>query len=308
MMKTRRERINGDRLTFFSSLISFALILCFPAVAGAGMRAGLTLCAHAVIPSVFPSLILTDLLFSRPTEVIEGTLGRLFARFFRVSPRGAVGWIAGLLCGFPVGAITVASDVRQGLISREEGEYLLSFVNNTGPAFLVGGVGLGLFGSAKVGWALYLLQIPVSLSVGFLFRPKAPFCRTRCADSGIAAPDPVASIVRASEGCVRIVGFVCFFSVLSSLISLFLPEGPTLALASSCLEVGTGVARAASLAVPFPALPLAAFAVCFSGASVCLQTFAALNGTGMRRSFYWRGKIASGMIGTLLCTLFCLTK
>ena len=119
-METGRERINGDRLTFISSVIAFALILYFPAVAGAGMRAGLTLCARAVIPSVFPSLILTDLLFSRPTEVIEGTLGRLFARFFRVSPRGAVGWIAGLLCGFPVGAITVASDVRQGLISREE--------------------------------------------------------------------------------------------------------------------------------------------------------------------------------------------
>lgn len=309
MMEKRVAQNAGEKMVFLCAAFAFLLILCFPSVAGAGVRTGLTLCYQAVIPSVFPSIVLTDLLFSRPTDAIEDTVGRIFARVYRVSPRGVIAWIAGLLCGFPLGAVTVASDVRRGLLSREEGEYLLSFVNNTGPAFLVGGVGAGLFGSAKIGWTLYLMQIPISLLVGFLFRPKENLLNSiGMTNQFDTKASPVDSIMRGAEGCVRIVGFVCFFSVLSSLFSLFLPDGLPLALASCVLEVGTGAARAAALDSPFPALPLTAFAVCFSGVSVCFQTLAATDGTGMRPTLYVKGKIASGLAGILLCTFFCLTN
>lgn len=298
----------ADRALFLLTLSAFVLILLFPAASGDGVRSGLSLCYRAVLPSVFPSLILTDLLFSRSSAPIERTVGRLFSRAFRVSPRGAVAYIAGLLSGFPVGAITVARDVRQGLLSREEGEYLLAFVNNTGPAFLVGGIGLGLFGSVRIGWALYLLQIPVSLSVGFLFRPAPSFAARISSPDEVPFADPVASTVRAAETSVRIAGFICFFSVLSSLLSLFLSPGLPLALMSSVLEVGCGASLAAGLSFPFPAIPLVALAVCFSGCSVHFQTFSALDGTGMKTERYWKGKILSGVLAFSLSLPFCLTN
>ncbi|MBO6020421.1 MAG: hypothetical protein J6P88_04455, partial [Clostridia bacterium] len=83
---------------------------------------------------------------------------------------------------------------------------MLAFVNNTGPAFLVGGIGLGLFGSVRIGWALYLLQIPVSLSVGFLFRPAPSFAARISSPDEVPFADPVASTVRAAETSVRIAG------------------------------------------------------------------------------------------------------
>ncbi len=308
MMETVKAKRNGDRLLFLFSLAAFILILLFPRQTGDGVRKGLTLCYRAVIPSVFPSLILTTLLFSRPCGAIERTVGRLFSRAFRVSPRGAVAWVAGLLSGFPVGAVTVANDVRSGRISPEEGEYLLAFVNNTGPAFLVGGVGLGLFGSVRVGWALYLVQIPVSLLVGLLFRPKEQVPKRPADVSDVKNADPVGAIASASETCVRIAGFVCFFSVISSLLSAFIPAGLPLAVASSLLEVGCGASHAARLAFPFPALPLVAFAVCFSGSSVHFQTIAALRGTGIGSFPYRKGKLTSGALACLFFLFFCLTK
>ena len=308
MMDANTERRKGDRLLFLFSLLSFVLILRFPAVSRDGVRSGLLLCARTIVPSVFPSLILTDLLFSRPCVWIEKTVGRLFSFVFRVSCRGAVAWIAGLLSGFPVGAVTVANDVRRGALSREEGAYLLSFVNNTGPAFLVGGVGLGLFGSVRVGWTLYLTQIPVSLLVGLLFRPKKREVKRLTPNCSDPVADPVAAVVRASENCVRIAGFVCFFSVLSSFLSRFLREGTTLAVLASIMELGCGASHAARLAFPFPALPLVAFAVCFSGVSVHCQTVAALKGAEINYTGYLIGKTVSGAIAFLLSLLFCLTK
>ena len=308
MMESRNDGKRADRALFCLTLSAFVLILLFPAASGNGVRSGLLLCYRAVLPSVFPSLILTDLLFSGSGEVVERTVGRFFSGVFRVSPRGGVAFIAGLLSGFPVGAITVARDVRRGLLSREEGEYLLSFVNNTGPAFLVGGIGLTLFGSVKLGWALYLLQIPVALIVGLLFRPAAPFVPHAAPTDEIRFTDPVAATARAAETCVRIAGFICFFSVLSSLLSVFLPGGLPLALASSVLEVGCGASLAAGLRFPFPAVPLVALTVCFSGCSVHFQTISAIAGTGMKTDRYWKGKIVSGALGFSLSLLLCLTN
>ena len=308
-MKETEATKRRDRPLFYLILTAFVSVLLMPKVAGDGMRAGLELVAHAVIPAVFPSLILTDLLLSCDLSVIEKTVGRVFARVFCVSERGAVAWITGLVAGFPIGVITVANDVRAGLLSKEEGEYLLTFVNNTGPAFLVGGIGLGLFGSVKLGWALYLLQIPVSIVVGILFRPQTQLNAVRTVSPTTPrASDPVAAVVRASENCVRIAGFVCFFSVAFALLSGFLPDGIPTALLSVLLEVGNGAKCAAGLSFPVPAVPLVSFAVCFSGLSVVCQSVAAVADTGMKTGPFLLGKIASGTLGLLISSLLCLTK
>ena len=308
MMTGEGVNKSGDRLLFVASLLVFLLLLAFPAAVADGVRSGLSLSYRAVIPAVFPSIVLTSLLFSRSGGLIERTVGRVFSRLFRVSPRGAVAFFAGLLAGFPVGAITVGNDVGTGRLSREEGEYLLTFVNNTGPAFLVGGIGVGLFGSARIGWALYGLQIAVALSVGLLFRPRRPFPIGRAKRPTASGIDPVSAIVSASETSVRIVGFVCFFSALSSLLSRFLPAGLPLACVSALLEVGCGAARAEALAFRFPGFPLTAFAVCFSGLSIHCQTLSFVKEAGIDPKRYLAAKLTAGALAFLLSCLFCLTN
>ena len=308
MMTEEKTKRRGDVFLFLISFFAFVLILAFPRVTADSVRSGLDLCFQTVVPAVFPSIVLSNLLFSRSFAPIEKTVGRLFSSLFRVSPRGAVAWTVGLLAGFPTGAITVSNDVKSGRLSQEEGEYLLSFVNNTGPAFLVGGIGVGLFGSAKIGWSLWLLQIPVSLFVALLFRPRERKTAVRTDGSVFRPVDPVSAIVRASETSVRIVGFVCFFSVVGALFSLFLTNGIALSFSSVLLEVGGGAKRAAALPFPFPALPLVSLSVCFSGLSVHFQTIEAIKEAGIRAKKYLMGKIASGLFGFLLALLLCLTN
>lgn len=56
------------------------------------------------------------------------------------------------------------------LCAKEECERLLSFTNNSGPLFIIGTVGISLYGSSLIGFLLLFTHILGCLTVGILFR------------------------------------------------------------------------------------------------------------------------------------------
>ena len=59
---------------------------------------------------------------------------------------------------------------NNNICTKEECERLLSFTNNSGPLFIVGTVGITMFGNSTIGMLLLITHILASLTVGFLFR------------------------------------------------------------------------------------------------------------------------------------------
>ena len=91
---------------------------------------GLSLCTRSVIPSLFPFLAVSALLMSLGFgEWLSGPLSGLMA-LYRIGGAGASALLLGLVGGYPVGARTAASLVSDGVLSKEEGERLLTFCNN----------------------------------------------------------------------------------------------------------------------------------------------------------------------------------
>ena len=65
----------------------------------------------------------------------------------------------------------IASNFRQNdVLTKVECERLLSFTNNSGPLFIIGTIGVSLFGSSTIGFLLFTTHILACLTVGFLFR------------------------------------------------------------------------------------------------------------------------------------------
>ena len=79
-------------------------------------------------------------------------------------------FVLGFIGGYPVGAKTVIALYENGNCSKVEAERLLSFCNNSGPAFIFGVVGAGVFSSSAVGLMLYLAHTVASILVGIAFR------------------------------------------------------------------------------------------------------------------------------------------
>ncbi len=78
-------------------------------------------------------------------------------------------FIMGIISGYPMGA-KIACDFRENNIcSKEECERLLSFTNNSGPLFIVGTVGILMYGNTAIGLLLFITHILACLTVGFFY-------------------------------------------------------------------------------------------------------------------------------------------
>ena len=127
-------------------LISLAAFILAPDEVSHGARNGLSVCAGVIIPNLMPFLVLSSLAaLSGVPQIIAKLSGRIMEKLFSVSGLGCTPLILGFTGGYPVGAASIAQLVREGQLSRDDGERLLPFCNNTGPAFIIGAAGAGVF-------------------------------------------------------------------------------------------------------------------------------------------------------------------
>ena len=75
----------------------------------------------------------------------------------------------GIISGYPVGAKIVNKFVEEGTCTKSEAERMLAFTNNSGPLFIIGTVGISLFGDTKIGIILFITHILACLTVGLIF-------------------------------------------------------------------------------------------------------------------------------------------
>ena len=314
----------ASRLGFFLSLALVAFCLIFlmlcPAQAAESACAGLKLCAEMIVPSLFPFLTLSALMqrIGVPQALsrrFEGVMRALFG----VSGSGCVPFVLGLTGGYPVGAAAVAELVRCGVVSPGEGERMLTFVNNTGPAFIVGAAGAGVFRSPAVGLLLYLSHALSAVCVGVLFSKRgfdsasfAPTAPDRRQGLFTALP---AAVKSAASSAVNICAFVVFFSVIRGMLErtglfslcvelvehVFGVSGVFAgALISGVLELGGGIAAMQGLAPAPPNLALASFILGFGSLSVHCQTLSVIEGTDMKCARHFAGRIIAGAISALI--------
>lgn len=148
-----------------------ALIVIFSEDAFNSAHNGLLLWVNNVVPSLLPFLICLEIL--KRTSVIN-TIGKLLEPLirpiFNIPGSGAFAVVMGMCSGYPVGAKFATSLRETNQCSLIEGERLLAFTNTSGPLFIVGAVGIGMFENSKVGFLLLITHFIAALLVGIIFR------------------------------------------------------------------------------------------------------------------------------------------
>jgi len=306
---------------------TLAMILA-PQKAMEGASTGLALCGNVIIPSLFPFLILSSLVVELGMAARLGkAMGPIMRPLFRVNGSCACALALGFIGGYPVGARTAISLYRNGLCSRTEAQRLLAFCNNSGPAFILGVVGAGVFSDSRVGLLLYLVHAAASLCVGLLFRfygkeegnrrggPSAPIGAVRFSSA------LTGSVSSALQSTLGICSFVVFFSVVISLLrefgvfsalagmiaALLQPLGMTQEWASrlltGALEVSSGVWSLSGAGTLSGKLSMAAFMLGWAGISVHCQVLSFLSESGLSMNTYLAGKILHALFSAGLTSL-----
>lgn len=278
------------------SLLAAAL-LWDAAGAAEAVRRGTELCLASVIPALFPFFAVSSLLVSLGAGRAARILEHPFRALFRCGGAGAAAFLLGMLGGYPVGAATVASLVRQGDVSPAEGRRLLAFCNNASPSFIIGVAGLTVFGSARTGAYLYLIHITAAMAAGFLLRGR------RAVTGGTyhppARPGLISAFLSAVQGAASAMGRVCAF-VVFFLVLLSLTErltGPLPPWVAGFLELTNGVLRLSPTRTGFIT---AAALLGWGGLSVHCQTASVLDGTNVPLDRYFLGKALQSLLSALL--------
>lgn len=142
--------------SWFAILLTAAFVLQNPSGAAQAVYNALILCVKNVIPTLFPYMVISTLFGHLwPCFLCRARIGKAFSKLFALNGSCSAAVIIGLAAGFPVGAKTAVCLYQDGLCEKEEAQRLCAFCNNTGPAFVVGAIGAGFFGSAALGAALY---------------------------------------------------------------------------------------------------------------------------------------------------------
>ena len=328
MLKLLREKRIRDALAGLALVIATAGLVILPDQAISGAKDGLALCYNVIVPSLFPFFVLSSLVVDLGLAAYLGrAMEGIMRPLFRVSGSCSAAVALGFIGGYPVGARTALQLYQQGLCTRAEAERLLAFCNNSGPAFILGVVGAGIFGDSRVGLLLYLTHALASVLVGLLFR----FYGGRDTDRASAArPKPIqtvtvpaaftGAVTRSFQNTLNICAFVVFFAVVLQLLSacgVFTALARVLALAgfepewakrliAGLLELSSGVSSLRGGAQLTGRVSMAAFMLGWAGLSVHCQVLAFLVDSGLSAKTYLLGKLCHGFIAAGLT--WCLTR
>ena len=310
----------------FTILVFLLTLFCiiFPESMINSTKNGLSLWWKIVLPSLFPFLILSNLITKTAIPMIFGKILNPIMEFiFNLPGISALPLFLGMTGGYPIGA-KVTSDLRfNNQISKTIANRLIAFTNNSGPLFITGAIGIGLYGNKQIGTLILLSHYISAFLVGLFFRfrkqneyldnetPKINFEIITLRNLGTTLTDAVKSSV---ISVVLIGGFIVLFSIISTImletgiiyaISNLLFKGFDISFSfsiiSGILEVTNGVNLIANLNISLlQKLIITSILLGFGGFSIHMQTLSVISKTDIKISYYLIGKILQGMLSGII--------
>ena len=307
------------------SLLLFLTLLCFPREALQGASTGLVLWFETVLPTLLPTMILTDFLLQTGADrYLTRLISRPFSILFGLSNDGCYAGVVGLLCGYPMGAKTAATLFKQGRISLWEAQYLLAFANQPSPMFIIGYLCLGLFADQDGNQlilplilGIYVSSYMSSILYRIFHRSSHPF---PCPLDGCIKISPThnksadssplsmleSSMMTSFEVMVKIGGYMMLFSIAESYIGILpLIHTSTKSLLMGIIEMTTGSRHiAACMELPW-SLAFCGTVTAFGGICGYAQTANVLQDSGLSLKTYLVWKLLQGVFAGILIFLIC---
>ena len=330
IFKIKRNIFTLIFIAFCTSLLLFSTIN-LPAI-----KKGLSLWANSVVPSLFPFFVATELLINTNfVNILGKMLNKIMKPLFNIRGEGAFCFIMGLISGYPVGAKIACNFRENNICTKEECERLLSFTNNSGPLFIVGTIGISMFGNSTIGFLLLITHILASITVGIIFRFwKYNNCRYRDMEDSNFTYKNVnfsnlgevlgKSINNSISTILMIGGFVVIFSsiiailnasgILNGCILLLKPIFNFLHIDTSfiygiltgLLELTNGINSISAVHIKEISINIiiTAFLLGFGGLSILLQVLSITSKTDLSIKPYIYGKLLHGIFAAFYTFVF----
>lgn len=306
-------------------LLCMALLLLFPAEALSYTLTGLTLWFQRMVPTLFPFMMMSQLLICFDLIPVFLTLFRPVLKIlYNLPDAGLYCILTGFLCGFPMGAKTVADLHRRGQLSLSMAQTLLNFCNQIGPVYFISfaypilhricpefPLPVALFGMYGIPLCYGIKEVYLLNHHPAKQNPAALIAAEIPSGSPAAKESDFDAIITGNLIAIsRLAGYMMFFPVF--LVGLeWLPKMKFFFYL--LLEITGGLSFLAELLTEREAFlslsPSALVCICmgalqFAGLSCLFQTKSMIRGTALSLGSYLKARIKM----TLLCVIFCVVS
>lgn len=308
IMKT----VSNYFLTFFIVVFGVCLLF-FSSTNIVAVQTSVDLFLNAIFPSLFPFLIVSELLsYTSVISFLSAKFERIMRPLFRVPGIGAYPFIMGLLSGYPVGAKIVADLRNNNFISKSEGERLLIFTNNAGPLFVIGSVGVSIYLNSTIGFLLLGINVVSSVFTGFIFGKFFSGDARGVSNSTELSFSSLADVIsRSIKKSFFTLSNVCGFVILFSLVISMVRASGVLSLFNNVwieylvlgiLEITNGIKLVSTISAHslFWNLVITAVLLGTGGLCVLLQVWSVVSNTDLSIKPYFFGKIFCGLFAGFL--------
>lgn len=229
----------------------------------------------------------------------------------------------GIISGYPTGAKIAVNFREKEICTKEQAERLIAFTNNSGPLFIIGTIGISMFGSAKIGYILLISHILSCFIVGILFKNwkkekenKFTFLANNVESSKEIHLKDIGEILgnaikKSISTILNIGGFIVIFSVIISILEssgviyvLQSTFGDVEAAAfSGIIEITNGINEISILGKSNLHIILTSFILGFGGISVLFQVYSVIAKSDISIKPYILGKFIQAVISSIITAL-----
>ncbi len=317
-------------------------IVVFPSESVEAAYGGLVTWFTIVLPSLLPFFIGAELLIGLGVVKFIGVLLEPIMRpVFNVPGEGSFAFTMSITSGYPVGAKIVTRLRTEGQLSMNEAQRLAAFCSTSGPLFLMGAVGVGMFRSSQVGFFITLVHYLSAILVGIVFRfyrgsreshhkpmvyqghiiKKALRQLVQSRRSNPPFGILLGNAVKESFNTMLMVGgFIILFSVITNVLSLIgvsdfivyllRPLGINSALMKAIfvgifeITNGSQIVAEISQVSLLARMAAASFIIAWSGFSIHAQAISIISTSDIKTGLYLISKLLHGALALIL--VYCL--
>ncbi len=291
-------------------LILAVLFVLFPKISITAAKEGLDVWAGAVFPSLFPFAVLSSMLVSLGMLKWIGRLFYPMTAHMHLPMASSQAIVAGMLSGYPVGAMLTRNLYIDKKISRNDVELTALASSVCSPMFIIGTLGTGMLQSTGAGVTVlaanYLSYAIIIYIYGVIWKKK---CKnevySRHKDDNNDDIGFVTALKRSVDGAasalISVCGYIVLFFVITGLIEcIHLPEGVVTVL-SAVLEISGGCAKISGAELSMSVkTALSAFAASWGGVCVLMQISGFISDCGVKSGSFFLLKLIHGLLSALI--------
>lgn len=295
-------------------LLLLGFLLFFPREALEAAGSGLLLWYRNLVPVLFPFMILSGLLIRMDAiSTLLKYIRPLFWAVFGTTACGSYAILAGFLFGYPMGAKVVCDLRQEEQITSGEARYLIGFVNNLSPAFLITFLVHQNLGQPALLLPtlviLYGAPLLTGLLTSFSWRKERRSLSPKKKKASKAPLKPELIDACISDGIWNITklgAYIMLFSVIAGALSLLPLKNELLrCLMLGCLEITSGIRIVCASGLPFPEKYLCLILLCsFGGFCALFQTLSVFPMPKETFRHYLKAKTLTLVIAALFTLLF----